>query len=150
MAEQENKSQWGWNWVSINRYGWLKYLASYIIYVYCVICLFVLFGLQPATMDAILATIVTGRQAQVWLNVDVIKNYLITLLNNWIYKNPSMVALDYIRARLPTPWVAWINQIHATGRVGSFATMVVVFVVCLCVLCVLSCDSWLLSQVICM
>jgi hypothetical protein len=34
-------------------------------------------------MDAVLATIVAGRRAQIWLNIEVDKNILITTLVLW-------------------------------------------------------------------
>ena len=56
------------------------------------------------------------------------------------------MVLTKLCARLPTPWAAWIHQIHAAGGVVSSITMVVVFVVCWC--CVLHL-IWLLPLVVC-
>jgi hypothetical protein len=45
-----------------------------------VISLLLCFGHPPTTMDAVLATIVAGRQAQIILNIEVDRNKLITTL----------------------------------------------------------------------
>ena len=39
-----------------------------------------------------------------------------------------MAATTKLCTRPPTPWAAWIHQIHAAGGVGGFITMVVLFV----------------------
>ncbi len=51
--------------------------------------------------DAILATIVASRQAQIWLNIEVDISILISTLILWIQKNPLLATLDNTCARLP-------------------------------------------------
>ncbi len=82
-------------------------------------------------MDAVLATIVAGGQAQIILNIEVDRNKLITTLIQWIYLNHLIAALDNIYARSHAPWAAWNHQIHAAGGASGSTTMVVMFVVCL-------------------
>ncbi len=85
------------------------------------------------TMDAVLATIVAGGRAWIWLlHIEVDKTKLISLLINWINKNPMTATSDNLYARPPGPWAAWIHQIHAAAGASSSTTMVVMFVVCLC------------------
>ncbi len=62
------------------RYGPLKLKLRHSNIYNNVISLLLSFGLPPTPMDAVLATIVTGGQAQIILNIEVDKNKLITTL----------------------------------------------------------------------
>ncbi len=61
-------------------YGPFKLMPSYNINLIGVIILFVWYWPPPATMNAVLATIVAGRQAQYQLNIEVNINILISTL----------------------------------------------------------------------
>ncbi len=83
-------------------------------------------------MDAVLATIVAGRQALIQLNIEVDEHILISTLIYWFKQYPLTVALDNICARVPTPQAAWIHQLHTAGEASGSNPMVVMFVVCFC------------------
>ena len=55
-------------------YGPLKLMPSSNINLIGIISLFISYWLPPTTMDAVLATIITGRRAQIWLNIEVSRN----------------------------------------------------------------------------
>jgi hypothetical protein len=38
-----------------------------------------------------------------------------------------MAAMEKVCARPPTPWAAWVHQIHAAGGASGSTTMVMVF-----------------------
>ncbi len=94
--------------------------------------LIVYYGLPPTTMDAVLATIVAGRQAQIRLNIRSIQIYYFLHKFIKIELNPSTVTLENICARQHATRTAWIHQTHAAGGASSSITMVVVLVGCLC------------------
>ena len=70
---------------------------------------FVSYGLQPATMDAISATIVADVRTRFHNRIEVASNKLITHLLYHIILNPLMVASANTLDRLP---LRWIKQIH--------------------------------------
>ena len=69
----------------------------------------VLYGLQPATIDAISATIVAEVQARFHNTIVVATNKLITHLLYHIILNPSTAASANTSDGLP---LRWIKQIH--------------------------------------
>ncbi len=83
------------------------------------------------TMDAILATIVAGRQAQIWLNLNVDKNINFDI-NLLILTKPFNSSLGKYMHKAARPSGTWNHQIHAAGEASGSINMVVMFVVCLC------------------
>ena len=75
-------------------YGRLTIKLSQIFVLYYVLVQFVSFGMQPATMNAVWATIVANVRARLQQQIEVATNKLITCLMYYILLNPSMGASD--------------------------------------------------------
>ncbi len=91
------------------------------------VIIFICYWPSPTSMDAVLAIIVAGGRAWIWLHIEVDKNKLISTLivesNKILQQRPWTI---YALGRPPLHWI------HATGGASSSTTMVVMFVVCLC------------------
>jgi hypothetical protein len=90
-------------------------------------------------MDAVLATIVAGGQARIYLKIEVDTNILSSTLIYRIKQIASTVAMEQTCARPPNAWAVWNHQIPAAVGTGGFTTMVVVFIG-LVVCCGWTCD----------
>ncbi len=88
---------------------------------------FTLYGLQPATTDAISATIVANVRARFHNRIEVATNKLITRLLYHIILNPLTAASANILDGSPLRWIGRIHKTHDVGG-GNSSTMVGMFV----------------------
>ncbi len=83
----------------------IKITTSHTIVLYYILMQSILYRLQLATMDAILATIVANLQARFHNGIEVATNKLITCLLYGIILNPSTAASANTLDGSPLRWI---------------------------------------------